>query len=489
MAWSWMGTRKRRVIGIVGGAVLLLVALAGYAIQRTVGRDTPKVIPTDVVRRGRFLVKITEVGEMRALNSRFIVAPFWGKIAWLVPEGTVVQAGDPVLKMDTGEIEKDVQQQEEDLVLAQSRLEKTKEQIRLSLFQKEMAVKSAEASLQRVQLELEDATDQYEKEKELFESKMTSKEAVESARLRVSGAELNLNMAQMDLEKARRDQASNQKIQQEMLKQAELQLERAQGDLTRSKMRLERATVRSPDPGMIVYQSIWKGGGFGKVQEGDQVWWGMKLLEIPDLSEMTVVMKINEMDISRVQVGQQALVRVDAFQGMLLHGRVVELGSLGRDTGNEMRMPGEEEQGGINVFTATVRINKEELKGQQMASALLDTSGGEVDVEVNPIIRQGMTASVDIVAEAYNDVLYVPLEAVFRKNDGYVVFVMEDGLPKERTVELGAKNESDVIVIGGLYEGETVCLKDPTGRLGGPIQWALSPTSEEDQDRMAKAEE
>ena len=105
MAWSGMSLRKGRTIGIVGMVVVLLVALAG--IQRMMERDTFEVIPTDVVRRGPLLVKITEVGEMQALNAQPIVGPFWGRIAWLIPEGTVVQGGDPVLKMDTGEIEKD----------------------------------------------------------------------------------------------------------------------------------------------------------------------------------------------------------------------------------------------------------------------------------------------------------------------------------------------------------------------------------------------
>lgn len=486
-----MDVRKKRTIGIAGIAAILLVAIAGYAIQWTMGHTTPKVIPTDVVRRGRFVVSITEVGEMRALNAQPIVGPFWGRIAWLVPEGTVVQAGDPVLKMDRGEIENNVQRQKEDFALAKSRLEKKNEQIRLSLFQKEMDVRGAEANLERVRLELEDAQDQYEKEQELFRNKMTSKEAAEGARLRVSGAALNLNIAEMDLERAQRDQASNEKIQQEELRQAELAAERAEAELNESKSWLESATVRSPGPGMIVYLTEYRiGSGLGKVQEGDQVWGGKNLLEIPDLSEMTVVMKVNEMDISRVQIGQRALVRVDAFPGMLLHGTVIELGSLDREAGTETGASRQSEGEGINVFTATVQIDKEDLNGQQMVPALLDTSRGEVDLETNPIIRQGMTASVDIVAQEYRDVLHVPLEAVFRKDEGYVVFVMEKGMPTERTVELGAKNESDVIVVRGTQEGDVVCLQDPTGKLGGPAQWASSPTSEDTRpDRIAKAEE
>ena len=447
---------KKRTILLIAAAGLVLLAIAVFAVQYKGDREKER-IQTVPVKQGKFVAKIVEVGEMRALNAKSISGPFWGRIGQLVPEGTVVQPGDTVLWMETGEIEDSIEEQEGELELAKSRLERQKESMYLTRFQKEMAVKTAQVRLEYAQIDLEDARDKLQKERQLFENKMASKTSVEAARLRVSAAELTLTNAQMDLEKARRDQTSSLKVQEEALKQAQINLEKAQERLNDAKREMERAAVRTKDPGMIVYVLGWSGSGLAKPQAGDQVWRGKRLMEIPDLSEMTVVMQVNEMDISRVAVGQRALVRVDAFPEMRLNGKIVHVGALDKDTGESGPFKKGQVEG-INVFEVMVLIDKEDLKGQQMTPAALDTTVQEVDVERPPVIRQGMTASVDVIVEEVADAVFVPLRAVFERDGAYFVYVLEDGVPKERRVVLGPSNESDVIVREHLKAGEQVCL-------------------------------
>ena len=64
------------------------------------------------------------------------------------------------------------------------------------------------------------------------------------------------------------------------------------------------------------------------------------------------------------------------------------------------------------------------------------------------------------VVEEVADAIYVPLRAVFERDGAYFVYVMEDGVPKERKVVLGPSNESDVIIRESLDVGEQVCLGD-----------------------------
>ena len=447
---------KKRTILLIAAAGLVLLVIAVFAVQHKGDRDEGS-IETVLVKQGKFVAKIVEVGEMQALNAKSISGPFWGRIGQLVPEGTVVQPGDTVLWMETGEIEDEIEEEEGNFELAKSRLDRQKERMYLTRFQKEMAVKTAQVRLEYAEIDLEDVRDRLQKEAQLFENKMASKASVEAARLRVSAAELALTNAQMDLEKAQRDQTSSLKVQEESLKQAQIELEKARERLSEEKRWMERAVVRVEEPGMIVYVLGWAGSGMTKPQAGDQVWRGKRLMEIPDLSEMTVVMQVNEMDISRVAVGQRALVRVDAFPEMRLNGKIVHVGALDKDTGQSG--PSRKSQvEGINVFAVTVLIDKEDLKGQQMTPATLDTTVQEVDVERPPIIRQGMTASVDVIVEEVAAAVFVPLRAVFERDGAYLVYTMEDGIPKERKVVLGPSNESDVIIRENLKVGEQVCL-------------------------------
>jgi len=448
--------KQRTLFLIAAVGLVLLVITVLFAVQYRGDREEGS-IRTVLVKQGKFVAKIVEVGEMRALNAKSISGPFRGRIGQLIPEGTVVQPGDTVLWMETGEIEEEIEEEEGNFELAKSRLDRQKESMYLTRFQKEMAVKTAQVRLEYAQIDLEDARDKFQKEEALFENKMASKSSVEAARLRVSGAELALTNAEMDLEKAQRDQTSSLEVQEESLKQAQIELEKARERLSEEKRWMERAVVRVEQPGMIVYVLGWAGSGMAKPQAGDQVWRGKRLMEIPDLSEMTVVMQVNEMDISRVAVGQRALVRVDAFPEMRLNGKIVHIGALDKDTGESG--PSRQSQiEGINVFAATVLIDKEDLKDQQMTPAALDTTVQEVDVERRPIIRQGMTASVDVVVEEIADAVFVPLRAVFERDGAYFVYVMEDGVPKERKVVLGPSNESDVIIRESLKVDEQVCL-------------------------------
>ena len=102
---------KKRTIVLIAAAGLVLLVIAVFAVQRKGDRDEGS-IETVLVKQGRFVAKIVEVGEMQALNAKSISGPFWGRIGGLVPEGTVVQPGDTVLWMETGEIEDDIEEEE-----------------------------------------------------------------------------------------------------------------------------------------------------------------------------------------------------------------------------------------------------------------------------------------------------------------------------------------------------------------------------------------
>jgi multidrug efflux pump subunit AcrA (membrane-fusion protein) len=91
------------------------------------------------------------------------------------------------------------------------------------------------------------------------------------------------------------------------------------------------------------------------------------------------------------------------------------------------------------------------------------------DIEViidgtHPELKPGMTAQAKIVTGKIQDVVSIPLEAVFDKGDTTIVYVKKHGWDR-RPVKLGSKNSDYVIIESGVNPGDEVALRDPTAKL------------------------
>jgi len=80
----------------------------------------------------------------------------------------------------------------------------------------------------------------------------------------------------------------------------------------------------------------------------------------------------------------------------------------------------------------------------------------------DPALRTGMSCKVEIIVAQYDDVVFVPIQAVIRVDGRPAVYIVHpDGTVEERVVEIGLDNNSMVRVISGLSEGEVVWLAPP----------------------------
>jgi RND family efflux transporter MFP subunit len=181
----------------------------------------------------------------------------------------------------------------------------------------------------------------------------------------------------------------------------------------------------------VVLREIWGPSGRQKVKIGDTPWSGQELISIPDLSEMKVKSKVNEVDISRIKKGQPVVITLDALHGPIFTGKVSSVATLARREGDSE----------VKVFDVEVTI---------------DGTHAE--------LKPGMTAQVKIVTGKIQRVVSVPLEAVFDKGDTTIVYVKKHGWDR-RPVTLGSKNSDYVIIEKGVTAGEEVALRDPTAKL------------------------
>lgn len=161
---------------------------------------------------------------------------------------------------------------------------------------------------------------------------------------------------------------------------------------------------------------------------GDQVTAGSSSFRLDDLSRLLVDVQVSEVDINRIQVGQEASLIFDAILNREYHGRVSEVALVGATTQ------------GVVDFTVTVEL-----------------------MDADAAVKPGMTAAVSIVVNELSDVLLVPNRAVRVVEGQRVVYVLRDGTPEAVQITLGASSETSSEVIGGeLKLGDPVVLNPPT---------------------------
>jgi HlyD family secretion protein len=194
----------------------------------------------------------------------------------------------------------------------------------------------------------------------------------------------------------------------------------------------DRCTIKSPIGGMVVLQTVYRGGEPGQIQAGDLVSPGQPFLRVMDTSSMQLDATMNQSEAELVRIGQRADLRFDAFPGLVLNGRVEAVGSLAVG-GRRLN---------YYVRRIPVRIGIEES---------------------NTRVIPDLTASAEIqIAEPVDGIL-LPLEAVHEMDGKNVVYVKQGGAFVSREVEIGVSNNTQVAVTAGVQAGDEVALEAPGG--------------------------
>lgn len=479
---------KTAKIRIMWGIALLLI-LAGIALtvrsylQEDLSFDA---IPITTVQRGSLAISITESGTLQAVQSVTLASEITSnraKIASLVPEGTYVQEGDLVIEFDKTPFEEEISKLRHEISQAEAALIEATENVKLQrvknagdLKEAQVNITAAGAELQNIlegegviqlrELELEVQRDRanYEQQQQqvadlqdMLKAGFITQNELKKAELELEEAETRYAFTQQkheifvkytrpaQIEKARHTvQESKEKFQElqdvadylDSLQQANVQKEEArlQGlreEYQQALRELTRASVHAPIPGLVIYNEIPGSGQARKIQVGDAVWSNQALISLPDISHMLVDTQVREVDVHKIQLGQEVLIQVDAYPDTTFHGTVSLIGSLARA---ERNLPAS-----VKYFEVQVLFTESDER-----------------------LRPGMTARVEILADRIDDALYVPLQAVFEKAGNHVCYIVQERGPEERLVEVGKFNDDFITILSGVSEGERLYLHDPT---------------------------
>ena len=425
---------------LIRWAMLIAVTLAVIGTLRVCRPGGGVDVPTAVAVKGRFVSILHQLGELRSVNSTSISPDTWGKLARLVPEGSFVEKDTPVAWMETDEAEKELESKRVELGISRSKLQRSIEEAELSAKTTRYAVIEAGSWLEYQRKQLLNSESKRDKTRRLVAANLSPQKALEEAELDVLSQKLQVNNAEIALQKAKDSEVSQRGMKQADVESSRVDVEKAESEFQRASERLEKAIIRAPANGMVLYNKIWKGGNQGLVQVGDQVGPWQPILQIPDLSALELLTLIDEIDIAKVSTGMRADIHIDAFPDLEIHGTVARISNMARDNA-QPDMDAAGALSGRKVFEVIVA---------------LDAKPDE--------LRPGMTAAVDIVIADVADVVTVPIESVFRDESGAYVYLSGLTGPSKRVVTAGQANQHRIIIENGLAEGDEVYLADPIER-------------------------
>ena len=401
---------KRAVIAL---AVLAALGLATARVLRGAGvrRDD---VATYTVGKHSFVRRVTAEGNLRAVNATRLLTPRGTgrmgpmKIAWLVPDGTLVKKGDVVVRFDPSEPEKQLRDGKSDLASASARLRE--ESIKSGAA---VAGRNTDAMLARDELE---QTRRFQSKDQTFFS-----------RNQIIESEIDEHLAaakQVHAESAKQIEGrlarSNAAVVGVERQKAELAIAHAQAALSSME-------IVAPSDGIVVLERGWLSP---LPKPGDSMWPGQPVAQIPVLDDMEAQVYVLEIDGSGLAENQPAEVVIEARPEHVYPGKIKSVDRLAQPR----------QQGSpVQYFGVVVRLaatDREAMKpGQRVRAAL--------------VLDQ-------------QDALVVPREAVINRDSKNVVYRRTAAGFEPAVVELGPATSGRVVIAKGLAEGDVIALRDPT---------------------------
>jgi len=311
-------------------------------------------------------------------------------------------------------------------------------------------VAQAEASLRATRLALQEATTRrqdaeriYENKRRLFEmGGYVSENDMESAK---AAADLAAQQEETAKEHIQQQQAAvaiavarrtECQVNESRVVEAEASLRQIEDALAEIETKLSDAVIEAPMSGVVIARHVREGELITAVSYYGA---GAPIVTLGDLSTMLVKVDLNEVDVDKVSLGLQTEITVDALRDA-------------RYTGSVRR-----------IAPASV-APAGQVWGQQGASTIVRFPV-EVTVEDPDVaLRPGMTANIEIICQRAADVLWVPNDAIFEKEDEkgkkFVSVVRGEGKgemeTEDREVTTGLSNDSRTEIASGLEEGEKI---------------------------------
>lgn len=407
---------KRRLLAILGLALLILFFLGGWALRNKLAADRQGEWTS--VQRGDLASGVDVTGSLAAEESDAFGPPqidsMWNfKISMMAPEGADVKAGQPVLAFDASELQKRLENYGAERDQATTEIEKKRADLALRTKDERLRLAEAEATLRKTSLKLEapsDLTGIKERKQAEVDHALAKREAA-SIRSRISSLEAAA-VAEIRLLESKQKTAA--------------------AIVAQTQDAIQRMTIRAPRAGTLVYVTSQRGSE-SKKKVGDAAWRSERIIEIPNLTKMLANGEIDEVDTGRIAVGQRVSLRLDSQPDEEFTGTIIRAGRT------------------VQQKQAT----KNPVKALRIVIRLDRTDPAKM--------RPGMRFRGTVELSRVKSALLIPRGAVFVTDSGPVAYrrglLSVDAVP----LKLGRENAEFVEVVGGLTFGDRVLVAKESG--------------------------
>ncbi len=403
---------NKKIFFLYGIPVILLFFLYFFF---TSGTEEDVSITTKVVR-GDFINEVIISGEAQSTSLKKINGPSNLrkfklnniKIQDLIPEGSLIKKGDYVGRLDPSSVNEKIIDARLNLETAESKYTQEQLDTTLTLKQERTAIKDIQFDIEEDKLELKQS---------IYESPVTIKQL-----------QIKIERAHRDLKEKKEDYSIKKRKAIAKMVEVGTGVSKIRKKLDGLLDLQKSFTIHSDASGMLTYAKRWDGS---KKKVGSDVSpWDLAIATLPDLTKMESKTYSNEVDVRKIKKDLAVSVGFDAFPDIILEGVVTSVANVGEN----------KKGSDIKLFQVLIKLN-----------------------ESNPNIRPGMTTSNRILIQKEDNVLMIPLEAVFSKDSISYVYTKSGFSINKKQIKLGDSNEDVVIVENGLKEKDLVYLSKPDG--------------------------
>ncbi len=311
---------KKSIIIILSIVAIAIIGLVVF--NRLTKEDDVSQLETEVTQ-GKFEIIVAVTGELQAENSTQITAPTelrtsrshrfsQIKIQDLIPEGTVVDSGAYVATLDRSAVTNRIKDMEDDIEIRETALMTTRLDTTMQLGNLRDDIINLNYNMEEAEITLDQS--KYESPAVIRQAQISLDKATrayvqakKNYKLKVKQAAADMRNAEINLASEKRDYEDIQKI-------------------------IQKFVIHAPSAGMVIYKKEW-GGQKRKV--GSMISpWDLTVATLPDLSSMISKTYVNEIDISKIKVGQIVRIGVDAFPEKKYDGSIFEVANIGEQLPN-----------------------------------------------------------------------------------------------------------------------------------------------------------
>jgi hypothetical protein len=398
---------------IITCIVVIAAFILLFALTR-IGSKKNRIELYTEVKKGQFEISVASAGELIAEKSVDIKGPeiamgrdirFMNiKIQDLIPEGTVVKEGDYVATLDRTDLNNNLKDARESLTTLSTNLE---------------------VKLLDTAVVLNDLRD------EIKNQRFTVQEAVMTLHNSKYEPPTTIREAEIQLDKARRTLEQQQRSYTQILAQNKTDIVNQNYWVRKVSQRvkdieeiLAEFTVKAPASGMVIYKREWSGT---KRKVGSMINpFDRVVATLPDLTSMLSKTYVNEIDVSKMKIGQNVNITIDAFPKKRFNGIVSFVANVGEKLLNT----------NDKVFELQVKVDG-----------------------IDPELRPSMTTGNKIIVKTEKDAIYIPIECVQAGLDSIPFVYTKKGT--KQIVLLGESNEKQVLIEKGLEAGTLIFLNNP----------------------------